>query len=278
MILLGCNYHEETEELVKKGKIDIDFYKFPSLGYQMDVFWSPELMEFKELMKRLQQSKPVYLHGLNPSLHNIGSETFIQDLDVNIVKELIQICDLKGISVHLDGCEQQITKDKLVKRIRKNISYLKSEFNELQFISLENVNLIRSPHVSEPDIISEVIRTSEADFLLDISHAFIAARNYNMSAREYMKKLPLDRVYEIHINGWEEKDSDIMSHTKINGIAYELLDEVLQLSTPKLVTIEYGRYDDRINCGCPVMQDKTINTRAMDEIVEQVEKVRHIIY
>lgn len=68
-----------------------------------------------------------------------------------------------------------------------------------------------------------------------------------------------------------------MAHIKINDFAYELLDEVLQVSKPKLVTIEYGRHNDRINCGCPVMKNNEINELAMVEIAQQVERVRKLI-
>ncbi|WDV46617.1 DUF692 family protein [Clostridiaceae bacterium M8S5] len=276
-MLIGCNYHEETVRLVKENKIDIDYYKFPALGYQMDVFDSPDLIELKKLANRLKQTKPINLHGLNPSLHNICSKTFIEDLDVDIVRELIDICELKGLSIHLDGSDINDTRAELLERVVNNIRYVKNTFNDLEFFALENIGLLRNPFVYEADFISEIIQQSDADFLLDISHAYVAAKSLKIDIWDYMKVLPLDRVYEIHINGWIEKGSQIMAHTKIHEEGYRLLKQVLDISKPKMITIEYGRHNDRINSGCPVMKKDVINVRAMDEIEEQVIRIRRIL-
>lgn len=42
---------------------------------------------------------------------------------------------------------------------------------------------------------------------------------------KYIHRLPLGRVHEIHINGWAEKDGQIMWHIKINN---EAKDEIVE--------------------------------------------------
>lgn len=59
--------------------------------------------------------------------------------------------------------------------------------------------------------------------------------------REYIGRLPLERLYEIHINGWMHTERGMMAHTKIHEEGYELLEEVLSRTKPRIVTLEYGR-------------------------------------
>jgi uncharacterized protein len=238
----------------------------------------PYLINFNKFIQRLRKTKPVYMHGLYPSSHDICSKTFVEDLDIKYINKLIEVVDMKGISMHFEGPDYDTSKEELIKTISHNINYLREAFTGSEFFSIENVDLGRRPYANDANVISEIIYQSNADFLLDISHAYIASNRLGIDAKEYIKKLPLNKIYEIHINGWAEKDGDIMAHIKITEPAYELLEYVLQLAQPKLVTVEYGRHNDRIDIGCPVMKNNEINKRAMDEIAEQVERVRDLIY
>jgi uncharacterized protein (UPF0276 family) len=144
-------------------------------------------------------------------------------------------------------------------------------------VSIENADNIVWGELIKPGIITKMIYESGCSFLLDISHAYCASRWLNMNFIEYLKKLPLEKVYEIHINGWIQKGNDIMCHTKINQEGYEALKEVLQHSQPKIITVEYGRHNDRIGSGVPVMTADSINEKAKDEIIEQVYRIREIV-
>jgi uncharacterized protein (UPF0276 family) len=86
----------------------------------------------------------------------------------------------------------------------------------------------------------------------------------------------LDRVWEIHINGWADIGTDIMAHIKVTEEAYRILDYVLNRCTPEIITIEYGREDDRINLGIPIITDVT-DCRVKEEIIEQVNRIRTMI-
>ena len=56
-----------------------------------------------------------------------------------------------------------------------------------------------------------------------------------------------------------------MCHTIIHKEAYQALREVLQHCNPKIIAIEYGRPNDRIGSGCPVMSPDKINNDAKKE-------------
>lgn len=277
MIKLACNYYRETEELVRDGKIDIDYFKFPSLGFQMKILKEKNISQFEDFALKLRKIKPILLHGLGVLPPSICSPNFKSEFQIDHVKKLIELTSTPGISLHLDGAEPSISRSDLLKIVINNVQFLKAIFPDLKFITLENVEKSKSPLVSEPEFISQVIRESEVGFLLDISHAFWCSKNRDETLEAYLNKLPLDKVFEIHINGWVEKDGDIMSHVKINDIAYDALKKLQNCCSPEIVTLEYGRHNDRVGCRCPVITPDSINDNAKKEIIEQIERLREII-
>lgn len=47
MIKLACNYYPEAKQLVKEKEIALDYFKYPGLGYQMNVFVMLNLYHWK---------------------------------------------------------------------------------------------------------------------------------------------------------------------------------------------------------------------------------------
>lgn len=275
---IACNYFPEVVQLIKESKINIDYLKFPSAGYQMWVFKNYDLSDFKDIMNHLKESKPVLLHGLNPVPHNICSNRFIEEFDIIIARKVMEISNSPGISLHLSGIDQAISREENLEIITRNVLFLKNNFSDISFISLENVpDSSRFGICADPEFISEAIYRSGAEFLLDVSHAYCAAKELNVDFNNYLSQLPLDRTYEIHINGWIEKNSDIMCHTKINEHGYETLANLLKVCSPQIITIEYGRGSDEINAGIPLLLPDLINERAKLEIIEQVKRIKEII-
>jgi len=276
---LACNYYPETEKLTLEKKLDIDYFKFPALGFQMDIVASQSMEEFRRFISGISAIKPVLFHGLSPAPHDLSSPTFINDFAADTVDQLLAITKTPGISLHpcADKTDPAIDDKLLAKTIIENIIFLKAKYNGLEFLSVENLNGSRFGALNKPEVISEIISQAGCSFLLDVSHAFCASRLMGEGFWEYARRLPLDSVYEIHLNGWIEKDADIMCHVKINDMGYQILKELLNYCDPKIITIEYGRHNDRIGSGCPVMSPDKMSADAENEIAEQVSRVRDII-
>ena len=251
---LACNYYAETEALVREGKIDIDYFKFPGLAFQMDVLRGADA--FESFAARVTSLRPILLHGVYP------------DMD-----RLIALSQTSGVSVHPYLGKKAPRRSKVI----KDLIALREQYAYMEFVSVENFPNLKYGDFIRPEVITEIVHRSGCSFLLDISHAYCAARDLGEDFRAYLSKLPLERVSEIHINGWVEKDGGIMCHTKINEQGYQVLKELLPVCKPKIVSIEYGRPDDRLGCGCPVLRPGEMNERAMEEIVERVARLREII-
>ncbi|OGO93014.1 MAG: hypothetical protein A2Y17_07235 [Clostridiales bacterium GWF2_38_85] len=274
---LACNYYPEVIELIQEGLINIDYLKYPALGYQMNVFNSDDLSEYEKFTHNINKIRPIMLHGLGTTTLNLCSKNFQAQINVERTRELLNMNGVNGISVHLSGIDESLSFE-VNKRISiENLKYIKNTFPGKEFYSIENVDTLRFGICVYPEFISQVVRESGADFLLDISHAYCAAKALGMCFYSYMEKLPLEKVYEIHINGWIDAGDKMMCHIKITNEAYTTLKWVLERCSPEIVTLEYGRDNDRINSGIPLMSPDKINPKAKEEIVEQLNRLNEIL-
>jgi len=275
---IGCNYYLETEQLFDDGIIDIDYFKYPAEGFHMGIM--NDLDAFELFCDKLTAKRPILLHGLYPAPHDLSSPNLQADFNDEIASKLIKMTKTPGVSFHptlskISDLDGPFTK--ILGTIIENAIFIREKYSDMEFVSIENADYIRWGDLIKPEVITELINETSCDFLLDISHAYCASRELDMNFYDYLKSLPLEKIVEIHINGWIENENGRMCHTKINEEAYQALREVLKYCKPKIITVEYGRPDDRIGSGCPVMSPDKVNDDAKKEIVEQISKINEII-
>ncbi|MHB1153897.1 MAG: multinuclear nonheme iron-dependent oxidase [Eubacteriales bacterium] len=273
---IACNYYTETEQLFDEGRIDIDYFKYPGLGFQMSLM--ENLDAFENFCDKLTLKRPVLLHGLYPAPHDLSSRTLQQSYNDEKANRLIKMTNTPGLSFHpaLSKLPDDVPFDDIYATIAANAKFIKEKYADMEFVSIENTDNIQWRDLIDPQVIKKMLDETCCDFLLDISHAYCAAKHLCINFYDYLKKLPLEKTIEIHINGWVETESDIMSHTKTHDAAYGALQEVLGYCSPKIVTVEYGRHNDRIGAGVPVLSLNHINEQAKYEIEEQIYRIRKI--
>ncbi|MCL2519043.1 MAG: DUF692 family protein [Oscillospiraceae bacterium] len=271
-IKIACNYYPETEQLVDEKVIDIDYFKLFALGFQMAL--AENLDEFEIFCEKLTVKRPILLHGLGSLPHDLSSPTFQTDFDKDEANRLIKMTKTPGLSFHPTFTEKDFSFDNIV----SNAKFIKEKYSHMEFVSIENMDSLRWGDLIKPDVIHRLLDETGYGFLLDISHAYCASRWLDIPFRSYLKMLPLEKVTEIHINGWIVKDNKIMCHTKINDEGYAALEEVLQYCVPQIITVEYGRDYDKFDIGIPLISPDSINERAKDEITEQIQKIKQLIY
>lgn len=273
---IACNYYQETEQLLDENKIDIDYFKYPGLGFQMGIM--EDIDTFNNFCNRVTEKRPILLHGLYPVPHDLSSLSLQEEFNDDMTKRLICMTKTPGLSFHpaLSKLSADIPFEKIFDIIIKNARFIKEKYADMKFVSLENCDNIQWGDLLKPEIIARLLNESGCEFLLDISHAFCASRWLGVSFFDYLKRLPLDKTVEIHINGWVVAQDSVMCHTKINNDGYRALEFALEYCRPDIITVEYGRHNDRIGAGVPVMSLEHINEQAKDEIEEQINKIREI--
>ncbi|MCP4429011.1 MAG: DUF692 family protein, partial [Chloroflexi bacterium] len=68
------------------------------------------------------------------------------------------------------------------------------------------------------EVISRVVEEVGCGFLLDISHARLAARYLGVDAKIYIKGLPVEHIREIHVTGMQYFTGDWVERVKRAGI------------------------------------------------------------
>ena len=275
---IGCNYYREVQQLLDDGKIDFDYFKYPAEVFHMGIM--EDLDVFEDFCTKLTAKRPILLHGLYPAPHDLSSPTLQADFNYETASRLIKMTKTPGVSFHPTLSrisDLAIPFAKIFGTIISNGAFIKEKYAHMDFVSIENADYIRWGDLIKPEVITELLNETGCDFLLDISHAYCASMELDINYHDYLKSLPLEKVAEIHINGWLENENGRMCHTIIHEEAYQALREVLQHCKPKIITVEYGRPDDRIGSGCPVMLPDKINNDAKKEIVEQITRIKEMV-
>jgi uncharacterized protein (UPF0276 family) len=132
---------------------------------------------------------------------------------------------LASVVAHLDQLQQVLGRQVL---LENPSSYLRFEIS----------------HWHEAEFLSEVVHRSGCGLLLDVNNVHVSARNLHFNARDYLMRLPLDAVGEIHLAGHAVNRIDgdellIDSHDEpVATEVWSLFRDLLQRIAPCPVLIE----------------------------------------
>ncbi len=110
---------------------------------------------------------------------------------------------------------------------------------------LENLNYNATgayEHICEPEVIRTVLAATDTYLLLDLAHAQVSASRLGFALDEYLAKLPLERVKQLHISSPRligKTFADV--HETLREPDYKLLERILRQTEPWAVTLEYYR-------------------------------------
>ena len=241
MINLAVNYSPQAAQLTAEGRIELDFFKCPD--------WPGMIAEAQKL-------KPVAVHF---TLKAGGSS--LAGVDWNPIEAMLTATGTPHVNLHLapetrdfpyipvDETDPQIIQP-VLDRMLQDVSAAVNRFGAERVI-IENVpyrgaggNFLR-PGV-EPRLFSQIVRETGCGFLLDISHARIAAHSLKMDEQNYMQTLPVERLKELHITGVHTINGRLQDHLPIlpqDWLVFDWVCEKIQQGewpSPWLVAYEYG--------------------------------------
>ena len=199
-------------------------------------------------LRRIIKDKPLVLHGLDLSIgspENINEEycdkleSIINETQCHWFSDHISLTRVDGIEVgHLmpisfseENIELIVTK---VKALKKRVS---------RPFLLENITYYyKIPHSDrdEADFIAQILERADCGMLLDLNNLYLNALNHNYDPYDYLKKLPLERVVEIHLAGASFKEN-MHVDTHANAISkpvWDLFDYVARTVPFRGVIIE----------------------------------------
>ncbi len=270
---LAVNYLQEVKELFKEKKIDfIDYMKLFSINGDLSPFdWCAKHTN-------------VLFHGLVGNFSDVANIDFWENRDIELQKRYFEDGKTPYVSLHInDTSDGSQTEEEAFETICRNVEKVKEVFK--MEVILENVPARYSDRTKDflasPEFITKVVNATDTGFLFDIGHARAAADVLKIPFDEYVSRLPMDRLIEIHLSGvWRAPDGKVWAlHQKMNEEDYEFLKVAVQkYDTLQTVTLEYGPWaDDEETCGYPVPKYDVVNEEIKNEVYEQLLKVKEII-
>ncbi|MEG2918225.1 MAG: DUF692 family protein [Clostridium sp.] len=266
---IACNLSTELIELIDEKKVSVDYVKI-ALSKSNEVISA----EYKKYGKLL-------LHGVGTDVPQHTGTNELSGVNWDKVMEKVEFCNSSFIGIHCgtyksDWDENEVTFEKVKQRMKDSLKLWKEKLDT--DILIENVpytpyyeanspNIIK--HSVSPKLISELCSELEVGLLLDIAHAKVTASGLNISVEKYLTALPLERVKEIHVVGTRETENGLRdNHLEMNDYDYELLEFVLKIANPDIVTLEYGGFGDHFSW----RSDKSAIERQLKKITEIVSR------
>ena len=270
---LCVNYLMELRELLAEHDLSyIDYIKLFSIDDDLSPFeWCVS-------------QRNVMFHGFVGNFSNIADIDFFENRDIELQKEYYKRGNTPYISVHINkGKENEDDEENTIRRIVSNVNKLREIFN--MRVLLENVPISKNrksyDYIAKPEFITRVIEETKADFLFDIGHARAAAETLHIPFSEYVERLPMDRVVEMHLAGSVRKKDGMLSpnHSKMNEEDYKFLENALEkYKTLEVITLEYGTArHEKADDDWVFVDGESINPTAKQELYEQLTKIHEII-
>lgn len=132
--------------------------------------------------------------------------------------------------------------------------------------AVENITAYARPagaEMDEADFVSEIVRESGCQLLLDVNNVHVNSRNFGFDPRRALERFPLERVIQIHVAGHDASDPELLIDTHAEPVCedvYALLEWTLERTGPVPVLLER---DDRF----PPWEELCAEIRALAAIL-----------
>ena len=267
---LAINYSPAAASLLRSGDLNIDYFKAPDWQWMVD-----EAIALR----------PVAVH-FTLEAGNGG----LEQMDWELLERLSSQTGTPYINLHLDsrlkhfpGVLVDTTDPGEVKRIMEIL--LSDVLFVVDRFSAGRVIVENSPyHAGQgktlrpcilPEVITRIIEETGCGLLLDIAHASIAAHHIGMDEHEYISRLPIQRVRELHFAGIHLVGEMLQDHQSILDANWPLLDWVLarvqsgEWSPAWLLAFEYGGVGPAFDWRC----NPQVIEQQVPLLYERVEKL-----
>lgn len=231
MIELGCNYSLELMKLLNDERVKVDWVKLA------------KELRYKEQFKAVNSIRPILFH----MVPRATSDKFSEGWNYDNLNKAIEECQSPHVASHLlasrDNYKEAITREILKEDVVEKLIHKKRNIKTALLIENMPQNYLPKgyEHFAEPEMIAEICDEAGVGLLLDLAHLKVSAWYRGESELEYLKRLPLHLVKEIHVSGPRKTDSGYYDvHQNMREEDFEFLESVLSLTNPCIVTLEYG--------------------------------------
>jgi uncharacterized protein len=197
-----------------KTKVPVDFVEVISENFM------EEGAEPHQILRQIRERHPVALHGVSMS---IGSSSGIDFNYLRRLRILADAVDPLFLSDHLTWSRMGRfnSRGQLLQPYTKGaLDIVCADIGMAQNF-LGRSMLIENPSsyikhsyqdMDEWDFLSEMTRRTGCGILLDINNIFVSSHNHGLDADAYLRGIPANRVFQIHLAG-HAKTHDVLTST-----------------------------------------------------------------
>ncbi len=272
---IGIGFRKDfSEELLDSTVLKPAFIELaPENWIGMGGYW-------KKQLDKAAEKFPITCHGLSLS---IGSP---DDLDLDFlykIKKFIKQYNVQIYSEHLSyaKCDNAHLYDLLPIPFRKDaVKHIIARIKQVQDVlemplAIENVSYYTpvAAEMDEATFISEIVKGSGCNMLLDVNNVYVNSFNHNYNAKEFITKLPLDKVSYIHMAGHEQISDTVIIDTHGEAVVekvFELFEFATGLLKPVPVLLER-------DFNIPELEELQTEITRMETIVSKTWKKEHVI-
>lgn len=234
---LAVNYSPAAARLLAQGRLGVDYLKCPA---------------WPELIATARALHPSYVHfPLNVGLGSgdaINSETG-RPPDWTTIEALLAQTGTPLVNVHLspraldypdipsDSAAPAHVEPVQASLLRDLLSVVRRFGpDRVMAESVYGARYMRA--ATMPGVIHRVVEEAGCGFLLDLSHARLAARALGMDERAYVEALPLTRIREIHLTGIQTFDERWVGVLRGAGIGDDVVQRFVGRTMDHLPLVE----------------------------------------
>lgn len=162
-----------------------------------------------QLLERIRGDYPIVLHGVSL---NIGSVDALDPIYLKKLKQLVQTIEPEWVSDHIcwTGVNGENLHDLLpLPYTAEAIAHLAGRIHLVQDVLqrplvLENVSSYMTfthSQMSEWEFISELVRRTGCEILLDVNNVYVSACNHGFRALDFLHGVPPASVRQMHLAG-----------------------------------------------------------------------------
>jgi len=241
----------------------------------------------KERVRVIGGGKPVILHAQYPAVGedilNMANPAFREQLGDEFAR-IVDMFDPEFISFHLGfSCEKLksggqfdfataltpvLPEDVVRQRIVDNMAFVKERYLKRGELLLENLDYNPKDksgayeYVCDPAFIKDVLDATGCRMLLDFGHANCSAQNMgHKDVMDFIFKLPLEKVVEVHMSGAGQKD----------GLAHDT-----HLLIHKEGQPEVGYFERALQSG-RMTALRAVTLETFDEVIPQLDLLRDVL-
>jgi len=261
----GIGFRKDfSEELLESDILKPAFIELaPENWIGMGGYW-------KKQLDKAAEKFPITCHGLSLS---IGSPDELDIPFIKKIKSFLKQYKVQIYSEHLSysKCDNAHLYDLLPIPFRKDaIAHIVQRIKQVQDIlemplAIENVSYYTpvAAEMDEASFISSIVRESGCNMLLDVNNVYVNSFNHQYNAKEFLNKLPLDKVAYIHMAGHEQVSDTLIIDTHGQAIidpVFELFDYTVGLLKP-----------------VPVLLERDFNIPELEELQGEIDRMDTII-